>query len=65
MGLTLKNETRLYLTFFFIGSAIEKTGYIFSQKILNVQIPVNQKIIIVVQCLECVGRQDGLYLPSH
>ena len=29
------------------------------------QTPVNQKIIIVIQCVESTGRQNGLYFPSH
>ena len=40
-------------------------GRVFLLKKLNMQTPVNQKIIIVVQSLECIGMQNGLYFPSH
>ena len=56
---------RDFIWHFFSLEVLFKRQGIFSVKRLNVQTLVNQKIIIVVQCLECIGRQNGLYFTSH
>ena len=56
---------RDFIWHFFSLEVLFKRQGIFSVKKINAQTLVNQKIIIVVQCLECIGRQNGLYFPSH
>ena len=64
-GTDIKKWDETLFDIFFHWKCYLKGRVFFSVKKLNVQTLVNQKIIIVVQCLECIGRQNGLYFPSH